>query len=483
MALLQYFKRVDGEHPKSKLPDPQGELSLSVPSRAISAANAQVARLVVAEPSSNVDTTARGAYLKMSGEMKAQIGKRAAEHGVLATIRYYATRLPCHLKESTVRTWKNAYLAQLRRLRSEGKDNTTVQELPTKKRGRPLILGEEVEMQVRAYLKALRENGAVVNTAIAIACAEGIIRNKDSNLLAANGGHIALTKSWSRHLLERMGYVKRRASTKAKVDIADFEAVKEQFLFNIRVVVEMEEIPHDLIINWDQTGIHYIPVGSWTMEKEGAKRVEIAAVDDKRQITAVFAATLTGDFLPPQLIYKGTTPRCLPAVPFPQDWHATFSSNHWANEDTMKAYVENILAPYICNKRRLLKLPDDYPALVIFDHFSGQMTDAFFQLLEENNLHRVMIPANCTDRLQPLDISVNKAAKEFLRRNFQDWYARQICEQLDEDAPVTPVDLKLSRVKPIGARWMMDLYDYLKSKPEIIINGFKGAGIVDCLTD
>ena len=104
-------------------------------------------------------------------------------------------------------------------------------------------------MQVKAYLKALRANGAVINTAIAIGCAEGIIRNKDSNLLEANGGHIALTKSWAKHLLERMGFVERRASTKAKIDIDDFEAVKEKFLFDVKVVVEMEEIPHDLIIN------------------------------------------------------------------------------------------------------------------------------------------------------------------------------------------------------------------------------------------
>jgi len=30
----------------------------------------------------------------MSSEKKAEIGKRAAEHGVLATVRYYASRLP-----------------------------------------------------------------------------------------------------------------------------------------------------------------------------------------------------------------------------------------------------------------------------------------------------------------------------------------------------------------------------------------------------
>ena len=104
-----------------------------------------------------------------------------------------------------------------------------------------------------------------------------------------------------------MGFVKQSASTKAKVTVENFKAVKEQFLLDIKAVVEMEDIPFDLIVNWDQTGIHYVWVGSWTMEKEGAERVEIVGVDDKCQITAVFAGSLIGDFLPPQLIHKGTT--------------------------------------------------------------------------------------------------------------------------------------------------------------------------------
>ena len=44
------------------------------------------------------------------------------------------------------------------------------------------------------------------------------------------------------------------------------------------------------------------------MEKRGTKLVEITAIDDKRQITAVFGSTLSGDFLPVQLIFTGTTP-------------------------------------------------------------------------------------------------------------------------------------------------------------------------------
>ena len=154
-------------------------------------------------------------------------------------------------------------------------EEATVKELVNKKRGRPVLLACDLDRQVRAYLSALRSNGAVVNTAIAIACAEGIIKNFDSNLLECNGGHIRLTKSWAKCLMLRMGFVKRRASTKAKVSVADFEQFKTQFIFDIRAVIEMEEIPGELVINWDQTGIHYVPVSSWTMARKGSKRVEI----------------------------------------------------------------------------------------------------------------------------------------------------------------------------------------------------------------
>ena len=86
-----------------------------------------------------------------------------------------------------------------------------VHELPEKRRGRPLLLGAELDRQVQAYINSLRKSGAVVNTAIVMACAEGIVRSKDSNLLSSNGGHISLTKDWGKNLLHRMALVKRRA--------------------------------------------------------------------------------------------------------------------------------------------------------------------------------------------------------------------------------------------------------------------------------
>ena len=64
----------------------------------------------------------------------------------------------------------------------------------------------------------------------------------------------------------------------------------------------MEEIPPELILNWDQTGIKLVPSSFWTMERQGEKRVEMVGVNDKRQITAVFCSSLLGDFILLQLI-------------------------------------------------------------------------------------------------------------------------------------------------------------------------------------
>lgn len=205
------------------------------------------------------------------------------------------------------------------------------------------------------------------------------MKDRDSNLLC---GHIKLTKDWAKYLLQRMNFVKRHNTSTAKVSVENFDQPKAQFLFDIKSIVEIEEIPQHLIINWDQTVIKYVPVSSWTMDSEGSKQVQVIGADDKRQITAVFGVTLSGDFMYLQLIYQGTTTKCLPSVRFPPDWHVTFTENHWLNENTMEDYLDKILLPYIDRKRSENKLDKTHPALVIYDTFCGQCTQKILEKLE-----------------------------------------------------------------------------------------------------
>lgn len=280
--------------------------------------------------------------------------------------------------------------------------------LPSKKRGRPVLLGEKLDKHLQQLIITMRTRGTPIGTSVVIGIGQGILMKYKSNC------DIKLNKEWARSVLRRMGFTKRRANSKSKILPDDFEEIKEQFLIDVQSVIDMEEVPPSLVLNWDHTAMKIVPSSQWTMEKKGTKRVEIAAVDDKRQITAVFACSMSGKFLPMQLIYKGTTKRCLPKdVKFPSDWHVTHTENHWANEVTTVAYLRNVIIPYVKREREALKLQDDHCALALFDVFKGQCTAQVMKILEENNILFVTIPNNCTDRLQPLDLSVNKPAKDF----------------------------------------------------------------------
>ncbi len=82
----------------------------------------------------------------------------------------------------------------------------------------------------------------------------------------------------------------------------------------------------------------------------------------------------------------------------------------------MIQYVEEIIIPYIEATRENI-VEKEAPALVIMDNFKGQVTPKMNSLLEANDIHVCLLPPNTTDLLQPMDLSVNKPAKEFLRPN------------------------------------------------------------------
>ena len=86
-----------------------------------------------------------------------------------------------------------------------------------------MLLGKELDDYTVLYTH-LRSSGAVVNTAIVMAAATGMVQLHNSNLLSINGGPISITKAWAKSLLSRMHFVKQRATTKKpKITITDFE--------------------------------------------------------------------------------------------------------------------------------------------------------------------------------------------------------------------------------------------------------------------
>lgn len=61
--------------------------------------------------------------------------------------------------------------------------------------------------------------------------------------------------------------------------VPNFEEVEKSFLLDVVATIAMNEIPHNLILNWDQTGLHIVPGTTWTSKKQGTKHVKIAGLE------------------------------------------------------------------------------------------------------------------------------------------------------------------------------------------------------------
>ena len=119
---------------------------------------------------------------------------------------------------------------------------------------------------------------------------------------------------------------------------------------------------------------HYHTFHKYTFNIKGAKNVPVKGIDDKRQITATFAVSAVGDFLPMQLIYVGKTKRCLPKFDFPGNFNVTFTKNHWSNMEKAVKRFEKVIFPFFQKAKEEYNYSKEQMSLVIMDILRARIT-------------------------------------------------------------------------------------------------------------
>ena len=165
----------------------------------------------------------RGHYQRFSDEDRLTIGKYAAVHGPMATIKKFKAKFP-YLKESTARTFRKKYPNTLKRNKGS---SSTVKKLATMTRGRPLMFGK-LDEKVKNFLLALRRKG-VVN---AIAASTALIQK-------SNEEHLKLIE------LEKSSLAKGQMTKPVK------QKMKKNHIIFVRISANMTNIfqPLELTIN------------------------------------------------------------------------------------------------------------------------------------------------------------------------------------------------------------------------------------------
>jgi DDE superfamily endonuclease len=228
----------------------------------------------------------------------------------------------------------------------------------------------------------------------------------------------------------------------------------------------------------DQTGVHLVPSSNWTYEAVGASSVAVIGADDKRQITACIASSLSGDLLPPQLIFQGKTSRSLPphtVTSKASQAHLTFSDNHWSNQNTMQQYIEEIIMPYADRCINQHRLPADASIILVLDVWAVHKSEEFRRFLRTKHprIQLIFIPANCTSKLQVADVMLQRPFKHGITKRFNEWAGQLIIEQIADGKIVgLSESLKMSTIKPLALQWCIESWTDLKEQPALIIAGW-----------
>lgn len=136
----------------------------------------------------------------------------------------------------------------------------------------------------------------------------------------------------------------------------------------------------------------------------------------------------------------------------------TTQSKAWMDEDRILEWIMKVWLPYVQGK----------PALLSLDTFSGHLTKVKAAFAKCGTKLSV-IPGGCTSILQPLDVSINKSFKGYLR---QLW-----CQYMVDEA-----EKGVTIIRPVCKSklldWISKAVSLLDTKLNIIEKSFYVTGIV-----
>lgn len=395
------------------------------------------------------------------------------------------------LSKSTVRGWFNTdcnlkLLDHVRMKWESGKSRLGGM-------GAPYSLADhsELEMFLLAIFKKRRENGLVINSSVAVPILRTVIQQRAPQLLE----RMALSRRWVRHWLRRRGgFTYKKATTSGQKLPADWESQVEAMIDRAAAVVITKKVAHpSLVINWDQSAVMLMPTSTYTYHDKKDKHVSVTGQDDKRQITAVVAATLEGELLPLQMVFQGQEANRSQhkAVPVLEPslsnrityagWHLTQTPNHWSSQVSMRDYVDFIIVPFVKAKRAQHNCPLS-PALLMFDCWSVHKSAEFLGWMKSTHpdFHIVFIPAGCTGKAQPADVVVQRPLKCEITNQYLQWTTEMLTAGLRFDSNEVPdceIDRSMGTLKPKLVAWTFHAWNQLRERQAMIAKGWAKIGL------
>jgi ferredoxin len=297
------------------------------------------------------------------------------------------------------------------------------------------------------------------------------------------GNQVSPSSAFCFQLIKKMGLSWRAATGKKRKTGDDFESTKHLFFLRYLLLVTRGNIAPEMIIAMDESGVVLFPTTDKTYKPIGSNSVQISGHDEKRQVTATYAISLTGIITPVQTIFQGTTDNCHPKTTS-LNIRNVHSASHWCTKETVLTFFEMLHAEYIlpqARKRVDLSDASTVPWLFIWDVYCTHIDKEVLQTLKQlyPSMHILYIPPGYTGELSPLDLLFNAVIKKSLRHECGIWLEKYVLEYMKNGKDPKDLDLKnelkMSSLKEKFVQWHDSAIEGFKSSKgkEIIKNSFK----------
>ena len=151
-------------------------------------------------------------------------------------------------------------------------------------RGRPLLLPAELDIKLRLFITNMRTAGGTISKHLIYGILMGLIKAD----MTRYGGYLdfAVTKGWVQSLYSRMNMSRRMVTPSRPIVTSSlWEEVGTQFHNDIASALLKDNIPHEFILNIDQTPSKSVPTENVTMTETGSASRK--GRNDKRGITVI----------------------------------------------------------------------------------------------------------------------------------------------------------------------------------------------------
>jgi transposase-like protein len=275
---------------------------------------------------------------------------------------------------------------------------------------------QEIDKKLVDFLMEKRSQGLAVSDTSLIEKAGDFAAELGMPNFTASRGYLYRWK-------KRNHIVIRRKTNESQKVPADFADCIREFRAEIRQATDNLGIPKQHIFNMDQTMVHFDMPVRYTNDIAGSKQIRIKTTGNtKKGATVALCCSATGIKLPALLIFKekgGVFGRHVAAgLQEAHNVRIQASKNGWMTQELYHWWLRNIFGA------------GDEIRMLVVDSYRAHMTQNSVNVVaDECDACLIFIPAGCTSLVQPLDVVVNRAFKDEMRKQWGNW--------ISENRPLT----------------------------------------------